>query len=150
MWGLGLDSTDLGWGPVENSCEQMFYKMQGTFFPAEQLSASEEGLCCLEIVRALSVPREFLWEWSGHERLSCTLSENMRPPCNTSYTQCTVPLRLLEYNVFGIGIGGVRMSSKIIPSSAPTFQRTSRGAGTIQDVSEKVGAVLGVNYPAQK
>jgi hypothetical protein len=33
-------------------------------------------------------------------------------PCNTSYTQCTA---LLEYSVFGIRIGGVRMRSKIIP-----------------------------------
>jgi hypothetical protein len=55
----------------------------------------------------------------GHERLRCTLSENMRPPLqHYSYTQCNA---LLEYNVFGIGISGVRMRSKITPFPRSNF-----------------------------
>jgi hypothetical protein len=40
--------------------------------------------------------------------------------------------RLLAYNVFGTGIGGVHMRSKITPSPAPTSQRTSLGARTVR------------------
>jgi hypothetical protein len=44
-------------------------------------------------------PREFRCEWGGHERLHCTLSQNMRPPCNTIRIHSALHnWRLLEYN----------------------------------------------------
>jgi hypothetical protein len=39
--------------------------------------------------------------------------------------------RLLEYSVFRIWIGGVRMRSKITPFTTPTSQRTSLGVRTV-------------------
>jgi hypothetical protein len=43
----------------------------------------------------------------------------MRPPLqHYSYTQCTA---ILQYNVFGIGIGGLRMRGNIAPFSLSYF-----------------------------
>jgi hypothetical protein len=88
-------------------------------------------------------PREFSWEWSGHERLRCTLSQNMRPLLHTLFENNSLHYwRLLEYNVFGIGIRGVRMRSKIIPSPATTCQQTSRDARTVPILFHHLGVCL--------
>jgi hypothetical protein len=52
--------------------------------------------------------------------------------CNTARIHNALHYwRLLQCNVFGIGIGGVSMRSKIIPSPTPTFKRTCFGVRTV-------------------
>jgi hypothetical protein len=60
------------------------------------------------------------------------LFDKTSTPVTLLVTQCTALLEILEYNVFGIGISGVSMRSKIIPlSSFYISQLTSLGARTL-------------------
>jgi hypothetical protein len=80
------------------------------FFIGLYLSMVIQSFHC-RILITVRTPREVRWEWGGHERLRYTLSQNMRPPQHNALLYWGIQ----EYNEFGIGIGGVRMRSKITP-----------------------------------
>jgi hypothetical protein len=68
-------------------------------------------------------PREVLWEWGGVGMNDYALLFNKTcvHPCKTIRIHNALYWRLLEDNVFRIGVGGVRMRSKIAPLSRSYF-----------------------------